>query len=102
MPKMNNTEERTQAVWEKGHVVARYDADLYRKDDCGAWIVRNKYGKTNSLYGWQIHHIVPESEGGSDALSNLRPLQWKNNQASQAGPLKCPVTAVDNENVNSG
>lgn len=47
-------------------------------------------------YGWEIDHIDPN---GGDNLSNLRPLQWKNNVTTGEGRLKCPVTAKGNENV---
>ena len=35
---------------------------------------RLSYGGENSRLGWGITHITPESEGGGDELSNLRPL----------------------------
>lgn len=68
-----------QKVWQKGRVVPGYDPNIWRKDEFGAWIGRNDYGDRNSRYGWEIDHIRPESQGGSDELSNLRPLQWQNN-----------------------
>ncbi len=40
----------------------------------------NLYGVTDSLYGWEIDHVVPKSIGGSDDLNNLQPLQWQNNR----------------------
>jgi hypothetical protein len=93
---MSFTDEMIQQVWEKGKTVPNYNKDKWRKDQCGAWISREKYGKRNSKHGWEIDHIDPK---GGDKLSNLRPLQWENNVATGEGRLKCVVTAKGNKNV---
>jgi len=91
---MSFSESIIQKVWEKAYRVAGYDATVWRKDECGAWIRRYEYGNRASQYGWEIDHIRPQSEGGGDELSNLRPLQWQNNAARQNdGYLSCPVRA---------
>jgi len=95
------TEQIVQIVWGKGMVVGGANPNLWRKDKCGAWIERQKYGKRDSLYGWEIDHIKPESEGGSDEISNFRPLQWQNNTAKQDGRLECPVIASGNKNIEA-
>jgi hypothetical protein len=94
---MGFDEETIQKVWEKGKIVPNYDKDKWRKDQCNAWIKRDKYGDRSSKYGWEIDHIDPE---GGDALSNLRPLQWENNVATGEGKLKCVVTSKGNKNVD--
>lgn len=82
-------------VWEKGYIVGGTDPNKLRKDTCGAWIAWSLYGnrdsKTNA--GWEIDHIIPESRGGTDDISNLRPLQWYNNADKQDGALTCPMKA---------
>jgi len=96
---MSFDEEMIQKVWEKGKIVANYDKDKYRKDQCGAWIIRTEYGNRDSLYGWEIDHIDPD---GGDELSNLRPLQWENNLAtSDKRQLTCAFTAEGNKNVKT-
>ena len=75
---MSFSEETIQSVWEKGEIVAKYDANRFRKDQCGAWMRRLSYGDKNTMLGWKIDHNKAESEGGRDELSNLRPLQWRN------------------------
>lgn len=68
------------AVWRKGNPVAGYDSAKYRKDRCGAWIERAEYGNTGAKRGWEVDHMQPVSQGGSDDLANLQPLQWENNR----------------------
>lgn len=93
------TEEQIQKVWEKATVVGGNDSNVYRKDECGAWIARKQYGNRNSSYGWEIDHIKPQSKGGGDELSNLRPLQWENNMSKSDGRLVCVVIADKENNV---
>jgi len=93
------SEEIIQRVWEKAIPVEGNPPTKWRKDQCGAWIQRSRYGDRNSQYGWEIDHIKPESEGGGDDLSNLQPLQWENNADKQTGRLNCPVTASGADNV---
>lgn len=92
------TENTVNTVWSKGAVVPGNDPAVWRKDDCGAWINRGKYGDRNNQYGWEVDHISP---GGSDALSNLRPLQWQNNLDKSDGRLKCNITANGTNNVQN-
>lgn len=83
------------AVWAKATIVHGYDAAIFRKDSCGAWIKREDYGKTTTN-GWEIDHIQPVSLNGSDDLYNLQPLQWENNRhKSDSWPnWSCAVSAA--------
>ena len=89
-------EDTVNKVWIKGEIVSGNDPDIWRKDECDAWIKRSEYGNRNSQYGWEIDHISPE---GSEDVSNLRPLQWQNNVDKSDGRLKCNVTCRGTENV---
>ena len=96
---MSFSDDMIQQVWEKGTVVQGNNSNHWRKDACNAWIGRNFYGNRQAQYGWEIDHITPSSQDGSDALSNLRPLQWENNASTQDGRLTCPVTASGTKNI---
>lgn len=80
-------------VWNKGKIISDYDPDIYRQDECGAWIKFQSYGKRDDTFGWEIDHITSQDHNGSDALSNLRPLQWENNVAKSNGRLTCKIKA---------
>ena len=42
-----NDKERLDVIWNKGQVVKGYNEKCYRKDACGAWMIREKYGDRN-------------------------------------------------------
>ena len=103
------TEEQIQEAWNRASVVEGYDKSRYRKDACGVWIIKNKYGDTDSLYGWVVDHIVPQSllreKGISDLMIdnnlNLRALQHKNNasKSNDYPSYTAVVTSEGTENV---
>ena len=68
-------------VWDKGTVIPNYDPAIWRHDAYGNVISFAAHGDRTSDYGWEIDHILPVASGGSDDISNLRPLHWKANVA---------------------
>lgn len=76
------TETQKMAVWNKARPIPALEAyaDVARIDCCGAIIYFSHYGDVNSKNGWEIDHINPVSNGGTDDLFNLQPLQWENNR----------------------
>ncbi len=81
------SEQQKREVWNRALTVDGFDSRTYRKDACGAWIVWDKYGDRDNMYGWEIDHVVPRSlleQKGFDEEAinnsiNLRALQCKNN-----------------------
>lgn len=72
---MNYSEQLIQQVWEKGRANGEIDSDMWREDECGAWISRAEYGKTDSDFGWKIVNVTP---GAPDTPKNLRPFHHGN------------------------
>ena len=66
-------------VWRKGHPIEGYDPASWRRDDYGRVMRYSDYGDRTSEFGWEIDHIVKKEHGGTDSLSNLRPLNWVSN-----------------------
>jgi hypothetical protein len=97
--KMSFSDEMLEKIWEKGKIMQGFDRNTWRKDDCGAWINHASHSgkRANPVdYEWEVDHIDPK---GGDDLSNLRPLQWKNNADKGEGRLGCSVTSDGDHNV---
>lgn len=103
--------QQIQDTWNRASVVEGYDPSRFRKDACGAWIIRDKYGDTDSLYGWVIDHVVPQSllreRGFSEQMidnpQNLRALQHENNASKKNDypSYTAVVTSEGTENISS-
>lgn len=87
---MKFSEQLIQQVWEKGRASGEIDSDLWREDECGAWINRADYGKTDSDFGWRIVNVTP---GAPDALEHLRPLHHGNGYDLPGHQPKPHITA---------
>lgn len=96
---MSFSDDIIEKVWKKGTVTPSNPETKWRKDACGAWMSRKEHGNRDSEYGWEVDHIKPKGKGGPDDLSNLRPLQWKNNAEKNDDKLTCPVTSSAEKNV---
>ena len=89
-------------VWASATQVDGFDPARFRKDACGAWVLRSHYGQRDSIYGWEIDHIYPQTLGGDDNLENLRVMQWENNlsKGDDYPSYKAAVQSEGNKNVH--
>ncbi len=81
------SKQEIEDVWSQGLIIEGWNPDIVRQDAAGAWILREKYGDHDSIFGWDIDHIYPQNE--LEKLNvpqelinnriNLRPMNWKNN-----------------------
>jgi hypothetical protein len=61
-------------------VIPGYDPVVWRRDALHRVIRYSDYGDRNSKFGWEIdHYPIPRALGGSEDISNLRPLHCTNN-----------------------
>ncbi len=93
-------QETIDAVWNKAEKSTESNEKAgFRKDQCTAWIRKSAYGNRDNAYGWEIDHITPKSKGGTDAISNLRPLHWANNASRQDDRLTPHVISEGDHNI---
>jgi hypothetical protein len=90
---MRYSENTIWGVWSKGEIFSGNDPIFWRRDACGAWIFRGNYERKDSEYGWVIDHIKPIAEGGTEDISNLRPMQWENTRRKADGSIDCHATS---------
>lgn len=64
--KMDINRENAMTLWNE-----RYGKALKVKDFAGREMAKGAYGDRNSEYGWNLDHILPQSQGGKDTPSNL-------------------------------
>ncbi len=72
---MSYSESLIQQVWEKARAYTEIDSATWREDECGAWIRREEYGRTDTDFGWRIVNV---SSGGPNIAENLRALHHSN------------------------
>lgn len=76
----NFTQERIDEVWDRAETICGKNPALYRRDVAGNILYKPSYG-LNSEKGWQIDHINPINNGGTDNLRNLQVLQSATNES---------------------
>ena len=81
------TKEQKEKVWKKAKKVRGKDPNLYRQDPYGNIMYKPSYGKDSSM-GWEVDHIKPKSQGGSDSTGNLQALNTKVNKRKGASLVK--------------
>ena len=84
------SKETIEKVWLHARAATELDPEVWRKDECGAWIRREHYGREDSEFGWNIVNV---SAGEPDALENLRPMHHANRYDRANRRARCKVKA---------
>jgi hypothetical protein len=94
------SEEKIETVWNSANAIDGVDSTEWRQDACNAWINRKSYGQ-ETIYGWEIDHILPIAKGGTDHTENLRAIHWKNNRSKgdDFPNYESSVTSEGNKNI---
>jgi hypothetical protein len=87
---MDFNDEMVQAVWEQARAMPDRDADVWRKDQCGAWLQREQYENDRSEYGWRILKVVA---GRGSGVDQLQAFHCGNGFDIASGKAQCHVTA---------
>lgn len=98
----NVSKQILDEIWEKHAIpVSGYSPDKWRKDFAGAWLLRDQYG-LSSEYGWDVCHLVPASNGGTDDIDNLYPIHWENHRmkSNKYPVIMTAVTAEGEKNIH--
>lgn len=84
MSNINLSEDHSllEQIWKKAHKIKGQNSSVYRKDEFCMWIKYSEYGNHADALGWEVDYVVPKSEGGTNDISNLKPIQWKNKEIS--------------------
>jgi hypothetical protein len=78
-PGAGDAARRRRLIWANGIVIPGRDPDEWRQDIFGYAMHYLAYGDRASEWGWEEDHVVPVTLGGTDHVSNIRPLHWRNN-----------------------
>lgn len=107
---MSYTETQLEKIWRMAEYISESSEELgIRKDMCGAWIQKEKFGKEDD-FGWEVDHIFPKSKALEIGISeekyndiiNLQPLHHKNNGPEGKGDNypRFNSKIISKENIN--
>lgn len=96
---MELTDTKKLNIWEKAKKIDGYDSTKYRQDYAGAWIAWAEYGRQTE-FGWTVDHAKPINMGGTDELTNLVPLHWRNNESKSDNYPKFTTVISSDGNKN--
>lgn len=104
-----NEDELKELAWESAQVIVGINPKSCRKDACGAWIHYDEFNNTDSLYGWEIDHIIPifilkQNKVPTELWNhpkNIRALHWENNRSKGNSYPIYKVSISSDNNLNS-
>lgn len=97
-------------AWESARIADGFNPDRIRLDACGAWIAYDDFKNRESLFGWELDHIIPVQQLKAlnvpselwDDPQNIRALHWKNNKSKgNSYPMyKAAIVGAGDTNIS--
>lgn len=87
-------------VWNKGDSKSSLNFNVFRKDKFGAWIKKDQYNNSDSVYGWKIVD-VGNLKNNAKKSSNLVPIHYKNEVQKNNDHQQCNVISLGTTNVRN-
>jgi len=81
------TKTEKEKAWNNAKKVRGKDPARYRQDPYGNLICKSSYGKDSDM-GWEVDHINPKSNGGSDSTANFQALKTSVNREKSDSRVK--------------
>lgn len=90
---MTFSNEEIRLIWNRAETIPGIAPNIYRRDECGAWMAFNEFGNARSSLGWQIDFSLYDPNNNDEDFGGLKPLHCQNYRSRENGLLVCNLTS---------